>query len=495
MVSSTQLYVALYNTTGSSSSSGQEFGSPSKVLDLTEDEKDLVTSPTTRRSKQHVKDEEEKDRLQRTQETKEWFNANRVTHKMNIYNAQQGKAVVDVDMLVHPEQCIEARVRKEDIQLRVYQSMKKLGVGRYDIVVLIWNEDLDDLDLTLDKIPLSAKDSKLRFQVICGDHTTGGVQRLHRENPDDPQYKTVSVEVIMCARTQENVRLAYNMGRLDNELKEMTSGTTAWDIVVKIHNVYVDTQAKQISVKMKKTILDKEYAEIYKGVSSTYSKNTFGVMRVLGGKTGKLWDNIEKLFSIPVKKKVPKGHSKPVAPSVGHFYHMADIPEAKLIQWSDRFFQYSEPWNSLMFKKRCDSYKKEQRVKTQIREFVNIIQPDCNASNWSELVEKYPLFGSDERVDQWISMIDDKAKAVLVSHVKVAIKSAVEAHNKSVLTPALENRVDVLFNLYWMLSALSTFCHFLAIFMFDDKKSFSKIFSLSASQKIFEKDFHCFLFF
>lgn len=350
--------------------------------------------------------------------------------------------------------------------------MKKLGVGRYDIVVLIWNEDLDDLDLTLDKIPISAKDSKLRFQVICGDHTTGSIQRLHRENPDDPQYKTVSVEVIMCHKTLENIRLAYNMGRLDNELKELTSGTTAWDIVVKIHNVYVDTHGRNIGRQAKKTILDKEYAEIYKGISSTYTKATFGVMRVLGNKTGKLWDNIEKLFSIPVKKKVAKGQSKPVAPSVTHFYHMADIPEAKLIQWTDRFFQYSEPWNSLMFRKRCDSYKKEQRVKTQIREFVNIIEPDCNASNWSELVTKYPLFGSEEMIDQWISMIDDKAKAVLVAHVKHAIKSAIEAHNLSKATPSSEKNAHVIFHFECCMYNQFVITLFVC-FIYDDKKSFA----------------------
>ena len=427
-------------------------------MDLTaESDNELDNSPTLRRSKQSVKDEEERDRLERTKETKEWFNANRVTHKLSVYDPQQGKAIVHVGLLEHPEISIEARVRREDVQEKVYQSMKTLGVGRYDIVVLIWKEVLEDNDIDFNDIPVSPSNTQLRFQVICGDHTTGSVQRLHRENPSDPQYKTVAVEVIMCSKTQENLRLAYNMGRLDNELKEMTTGTTAWDIVVKIHNVHVDTSARNISDKAKKKILDKEFLEIFKGVSGQYTKNTFGSLRVLGSKTGRLWDNIHKLFGIPVKKKVPKGQSKPVAPSVGHFYHMADIPEAKLVQWSNRFFQYTDPWNSLMFKKRCDSYKKEQRVRSQIRDYVNIVFPECDAKNWKDLVEFCPVFGSEEKVDSWINMMDDKAKAQLIPYIKDTISAAIEAYQKAKATPSKADTPDVHF-LLW-LGLMFSFCY------------------------------------
>ena len=427
-------------------------------MDLTgASDNELDNSPTLRRSKQSVKDEEEKDRLERTKETKEWFNANRVTHQLNVYDRQQGKAIVHVGMLEHPEMCIEARVRRDDVQEKVYKSMKTLGVGRYDIVVLIWTETLEELDIGYDQIPASPANTDLRFQVICGDHTTASVQRLHRENPDDPQYKTVAVEVIACNKTQENIRLAYNMGRLDNELKEMTTGTTAWDIVVKIHNVHVETAAKHISDKAKKKILDHEFQEIFKGVSGQYTKNTFGSLRVLGSKTGKLWDNIHKLFGIPVKKKVPKGQSKPVAPSVGHFYHMADIPEAKLVQWSNRFFQYTDPWNSLMFKKRCDSYKKEQRVKGQIRDYVNVVFPECDAKNWKDLVEFCPIFGSEEKVDSWINMMDEKAKSQLIPYIKTAISAAIEQYKKAKATPSKADTPDVHF-LLW-LGLIFLFCY------------------------------------
>ena len=104
------------------------------------------------------------------------------------------------------------------------------------------------------------------------------------------------------------------MGRLDNELKEMTTGTTAWDIVVKIHNVHVETAAKHISDKAKKKILDHEFQEIFKGVSGQYTKNTFGSLRVLGSKTGKLWDNIHKLFGIPVKRRYQKARVNRLLP-------------------------------------------------------------------------------------------------------------------------------------------------------------------------------------
>ena len=240
------------------------------------------------------------------------------------------------------------------------------------------------------------------------------------------------------------------MGALDNELKSMTTGITAWDVVVKIHNVYQAIQAKNIGDKAKKQLLEKEYAEIYKSVSSKYTKNTFGSLRVLGTKTGNLWDNIYKLFDTPIATKVPKGKAKPVQPSVGHFYHMADIPETKLVTWTDRFFKRTDPWNSLTFKKRCESFKKTQRVKNQIREYVNIKEPDCNAKNWADLVLYFPFFGSEDTVHSWVNMMDDKAKSQLISHIKSSINQAIEAHHRSQNDASKATTPDVcIFGFMW----------------------------------------------
>ena len=381
----------------------------------------------------------------KTKETNEWFVAHRVTHKLACFDPQQGKAVIHVDLLDHPEKCIEARVRREDISQNVYLSMKTKGIGRTDIVVLVWQEDLEDWGVDLFSLQLGQIMEKLRLQVICGDHTTSGVIRLHRENKSDPQYFTLPCEVILCNKTQDNIRLAYNMGSLDNDLKSMTTAVTAWDIVVKLHYVHEDVNKKYQNVRTRKEMLDKEYTEIYKGCSSLYTKNTFGSLRVLGSKTGKLWDNIARMFDTPVNKKVGKGQPKPVAPSVGHFYHMADIPEGKLIQWSDRFFKKVEPWNSLMFKKRCDTYKKEQRVKTQVREYVNVIERECEAKNWSDLVEYFPFFGSDMLVDSWVNMMPDLAKSQLIGHIKTSINQAIQAYKLRKASPSKENAVDVRF--------------------------------------------------
>jgi hypothetical protein len=124
---------------------------------------------------------------------------------------------------------------------------------------------------------------------------------------------------------------------------------------------------------------------------------------------------------------------------------MADIPDSKLIQWSDRFFRKVDTWNSLMFKKRCDSYKKEQRVKVQIRDYVNVVEPECDAKSWSELVEHFPFFGLDTRLDSWVNMMPDLAKAQLNAHIKKTIKSALEAHKKSKASPSKADTVDVRF--------------------------------------------------
>ena len=393
-------------------------------IDLTADD-----SPSLRRNRHATKDQEEKDRVDKTLETKEWFNDYRRTDKLNLYDSKQGKAVLPVELLCHPEECIEARVRREEIHESVYHSMKKMGVGRTDVVILVWEEDLEENAIEIDNMPSTA--SALKYQVLCGDHTVSAMSRLHKENPGDDQYKSVACEVVICPKTQHNIRLAYNFGALDNELKAMTTGITSWDVVVKIHNTIEEVKSKPAAStkakKAQKELMDKELTEIYKGVSGKYSKLTFGSMRVLGSKTGKIWDNIKRLFDTPIPTKVPKGQPKPVTPSVGHFYGMANIPEERLVKWSDRFFRLVEPWNSLIFKKRCETWKKEKRVKGQMLDYVNIKYPDDLTENWGDLCQKYPFFADEHKVAEWIGQVGDQAKSQLITHVKQNIISHIEA--------------------------------------------------------------------
>ena len=409
------------------------YGSPDEkeTVDLTEDQDD--GSPTLRRNRQTTKDQDGKDRVDKTLETKEWFNENRVSDQTNLYDTKSGKVILPVGLLMHPEECIEARVRREEIHESAYQSMKKMGVGRTDVVVLVWEEELEENGIELTTMPITH--SNLRYQVLCGDHTVSAMGRLHEENPGEDQYKSVACEMVVCPKTQHNIRLAYNFGSLDNELKAMTKGITPWDVVVKIHNTTQQFSAKSgasdRAKKAAKALLDKELREIFKGVSYKYTSNTFGSMRVLGSKTGQLWNNIKRLFDTPIPTKVVKNQPKPVQPSVGHFYHMADIPETKLVKWSDRFFRLVEPWNSLVFRKRCESWKKEKRVKGQMLEYVNLMYTESKSENWAELCKLYPFFTDDHKVAEWISQVGDAAKSSLIPHVKQQISNHIQAQERA----------------------------------------------------------------
>ena len=173
------------------------FESPTKGGEDSGEDSDR--SPVTKKSK-HAANQDEKDRLEKTKETKQWFLQFRATHKLNLFDEKEGKALINVGMCTHPEECIEARVRREEIHEGVYKSMKTMGVGRTDVVVLVWQEDLEEHSVDMDTMPNSTN-SKLRYQVICGDHTVSAITRLHKENPDDPQYSHVACEVIICHKT------------------------------------------------------------------------------------------------------------------------------------------------------------------------------------------------------------------------------------------------------------------------------------------------------
>ena len=383
-------------------------------------------------SKQPKMSEDDEHRLNLAIQYREWFFDNRVTHECNLFNTKYGKAIVPMMWPSDPEGCIAARSRSDSIQAKVDSSMTKLSQQRSDVVLLIWQEELESKDITIPHLPTdNISEAPVYMNAITGSHTKSSGQTQHLSDPTNPEFQNIMAEIVVCRRTTQNMWLAKMFGELDNTIKEISEGATAWDIIKDIHNTWVEIEAKRVSVKQKKH----EFAEYMKGKRAAnlkHAPNSFNNMRVLGTKTGRLWEVIYEIFNVV---KQPKGRGKGgktarknTTPSVGHFYHMADIPDDHLTSWATRVKKGS--MSSLEFQKECHKWKKTQRIARLIVTHVNAKEAK-NYDSYDQLPRDYPFMSAPGWLETVVGWCSDKMKDELAVSVKQLIHSGIEQHKKN----------------------------------------------------------------
>ena len=229
---------------------------------------------------------------------KEWFYKYRVTNTTKYFDGRIGKCRVKVYWPSHPDCSIEARARVEYKLKQVYNSIGKNSTFRSDIVLLVWEEDLqyckcDSVDDVTDEM---VKNGMVKFHTITGDHTTGAIQRHHSEDKENPDYHHIECEIVVCPRTLENRHLAFVFGLVDNQTKKIAESGKPWEIIQSIHNVHEEARNMNISdsaksdyVKAKLETLSNQHCP------GDCSLNTFGTYRVIGGAQRK---NLEWNISI-----------------------------------------------------------------------------------------------------------------------------------------------------------------------------------------------------
>ena len=73
--------------------------------------------------------------------------------------------------------------------------------------------------------------------AVSGSHRLEVFRRLSRDFPRNPNWQQVHAQVIFCAHTADNLRLAKSLGMLANMCQEMHKGATLGDKLEFIHGV------------------------------------------------------------------------------------------------------------------------------------------------------------------------------------------------------------------------------------------------------------------
>ena len=389
----------------------------------------LETSPVHRKKITPSNAKDTKDRQMQTRQIMEWFRSSLCTNQTSTYLKDVGKSRVPVMLGTQPEESIRAREIDDKHVDEIYESIDKKGVSRTDIILLVWKEELDDMGVEISEMPMN--NTALTFHTVCGGHTLTAIQRKHKEDPSDVQFQTVDVEFLIVERSMTNVEMAYLFGKQDNDTKALTKGMNTWDTVVKIHREVLSVGSKNIGAPAKKKALQDAMCKLYVSVSHDITKNTFGSLRVLGQKTGKLWENVHAIFSRP-QLPLRKGVKAPPPPSVSHFYNMSDIPETKLVMWSGYVLDNNIDYSTLDFYKKCHKYKKIKRVKKLVTEHVNTIRPDGKQHrDYEDVARTYNGFANPDWFEKIVKWTSEVVKEGLNGSVKQQIAAAIQAQERA----------------------------------------------------------------
>ena len=325
-------------------------------------------------------------------------------------------------------------------------SIRGRGVQTTQIIVLVWKDDLmkhqyqadgSDLDKNIDEI-------KVNFYVIAGSHTVAGIQKLHISKPRNINYKFVSAHLHISSKNENNYRLANIYGSMDNRIKELSLKKSAWECVVQMHDWLEDLNKRtDLSGKEREAMIKVYFKD--QGTQTKYAGNSVGSLRVVASKTGKLWENMFRIFegkTANKKAKIPK--------NTGHFNSMAGIPEDRLITWSQKVVDGD--W-SKDFHVECLKWKKNKMVQEKLVELAGTMDTTLtDTPTYQNLIDNYPFFGDRTWFNQIVTWCDDKQKTPLGPSVKKDVRARMDAHTKRQKVYTYQYNKKTIGNLFKFLS-------------------------------------------
>ena len=403
---------------------------------------------------------------------KEWLTAHETTCASSD---EWGLVEVPVDFLVSPDPDIAARQKSESHVDELVESFQRYGIQVYNVKVLIWKHDVVKFSANIKGLDFKQFnwDGKAPFkmQVIAGDHTVGALKKLRRMRPNNKQWKTFKIRLVVCEDTKENRQMLLAVGSLDNKIAEVHRGATAWDNILQIHTVMLSIENDNSLNKEQKKKAMSEYREAAKttmGEEGKKAERTIGNYFAIAKIRGKVWDNIAAIFKADAEGTLvkagsgKKGKAKPF--SYGAFCHMAYLPEQDLLRWTQRVLDGE--WTPAQFKNRCLDVKKVLKMQDFIISYLNL-RHQHHFKKFVDASLKYP-FLSDK--DYMNSLVPAFRPNKSTNSLPQTIANSIDAKIRELeLQKSKERQIQVLFVIISIV-VLSCF------FLFTEKKQSTFVF-------------------
>ena len=344
------------------------------------------------------------------------------THILREYTPkdEMGNLVVPATWLDTVMDTFGARQLYEKHVKEMYMSVQR-GILDIKVVVLLFKNEVVDagLDpLNMNIGDLDEKPEGLHWYVIVGAHTVAAVQRHHSERPNNRLYKNISCQVIVCDDTPENREYARDYGTLENNLRAIGKNSSGWDILWQLrqlklqfdemHGTKKDKQKWYQSQKNKLAMdhnIDKD--------TTMGNYNSIACLRV------SLFNKVRAIFE---GKVAVDNFTPPTA--ITPFREMSGVPD------DDKEVLLSHVIGGIInlkeFKKKCMYIKKEGRVKNQILEFLQEINPDVDIPDWDTAIDMYDFLDNEYWFTNIMGWVGSVAKEGLGSKLKMEIREQLQ---------------------------------------------------------------------
>ena len=336
-----------------------------------------------------------------------WARDHRVK-ECNLMNAV-GKCVFPTSWLELPGDLAARELQSKNTSV-VDKSILKMGKNdeMTNVEVVVWSDELLKYGLNPQNIQLDTskpKPADLHFRAIVGANTITSIGRLHKARPNNIEYQTIHVTLLVCERNVYNTSMGKAYGQLENKIRNARTSSTTWDLLYSIHNSYlnISNQFSEKSQFKKAWVAEKALLKVSNDDSS---QGAFDQNVTIAMKTGAVWELIQRIFKNEVEPLKSTGKVPAAPKGIGHFKFMGRIPEAKLEEWLHKVVEGDE--ETKHFAVRCNRFKQKAAVKLQIIQFIETVR-DRTGLTWDDIKQDYPSVAEPrwlETVLEWVGSVN-----------------------------------------------------------------------------------------
>ena len=387
-----------------------------------------IESPPKKTKKMIAAEAKKEQNRKMAIESDRWIQRSRL-QQCNLMD-KFGKCIIPVDWLSHPTEAMNARIRKQDRVLKIFDSIGENGVqSGKRIVGFVCKEDLlaAGMDPENPQFDVTMLEPPVPIYTIIGDHTVAAIQMWHAEKPNNSKYKTVSVELIVSSKDENNLNLIKHAGTLDNKIMAMSESNTMWENIEQMHRNFVRIEANYANAGQ--AVIEHHKKTYRKWAKSNFTQATATqcTMFTLANFRGEMWELIKTIFDGKCEpRKSARGKKKAfIAPtSANAFKQMSDIPEYMLMNWMKQVISGSMEVKD--FGDMCGKYKKEKAVQNDIVNFINIQRPSHEFKTYDDAAGVYTFLADPD----WFKMITGSCGKNLKEQLPTTVKTDIIAKIK-----------------------------------------------------------------
>jgi hypothetical protein len=334
-----------------------------------------------------------------------------------------GRFVFPIDMIEQPREDIRARGLDLEHVDTLTANFKATRTASQDVKVAMFSDNkYQRLGNRVNEgfppelfAELKAKGS----MAVSGAHSSAAVSKLHAKYVNNPLWKFLQADLIVCQDIALNREMLKSIGLMANATGEVRLMMTWWNKCQALHDDFIQVYA----TKDQHTLTPSQrIAELKKMRCAIWGENTnsIGAMTSVAKKTGKLWEAIVKVFEGDV---APKKKSTFVKAKSGYpFTWISNIDDDVLVEMLEEVLacKHDMKW----FGTECKNLKARGRI-TDLILNARIAQgaPDDEQKEFKAAMESWGSASSskymcaqfdDEFVEGWVPLVLNlKAKAQL----------------------------------------------------------------------------------